>query len=359
MKHYKKSVINPYNNKQEIKILNAYAELQIPLDEVDFVFVKKNGVYEGTDSCKYPFKVIHYELGIPCRFHDFRDTHATKLIESGADIKAVSKRLGHRNIDFTYNIYVRVTQKMESETADKFEEICGTLQEESIMKNELPKTKIDERTGIEYRLEGDYYIPNLTLPKQETIILNKYGRMRLNYLKEHKKAEYSIMLLDGTLSAHLKEIQETAQNKVEQIINKLKAESDLTEEMKDTDILYWVGTMNAIKNQAEEIVFNELIYVQEECNINNLREVKDDLLKEWIEYREETIFAIMNEEDKKHEIRYDEITEKILKNVPKQNQKYVRQQLDVLDRNYMEYLDYWCEKYYRNGFADVIELFRM
>lgn len=129
------------------------------------------------------------------------------------------------------------------------------------MKNELPKTKIDERTGIEYRLEGDYYIPNLTLPKQETIILNKYGRMRLNYLKEHKKAEYSIMLLDGTLNAHLKEIQEKAQNKVEQIINKLKAESDLTEEMKDTDILYWVGTMNAIKNQAEEIVFNELIYV--------------------------------------------------------------------------------------------------
>lgn len=129
------------------------------------------------------------------------------------------------------------------------------------MKNELPKTKIDERTGIEYRLEGDYYIPNLILPKQETIILNKYGRMRLNYLKEHKKAEYSIMLLDGTLNAQLKEIQETAQNRVEQIINKLKAESDLTEEMKDTDILYWVGTMNAIKNQAEEIVFNELIYV--------------------------------------------------------------------------------------------------
>ena len=129
------------------------------------------------------------------------------------------------------------------------------------MKNELPKTKIDERTGIEYRLEGDYYIPNLTLPKQETIILNKYGRMRLNYLKEHKKAEYSIMLLDGTLNAHLKEIQGIAQNRIEQIINKLKAESDLTEEMKDTDILYWVGTMNAIKNQAEEIVFNELIYV--------------------------------------------------------------------------------------------------
>ena len=127
MKHYKKNVINPYNNKPEIKIVNAYAEIDVALPEVNFVFVKNNGVYEGTDSTKYPFKVIHYELGIPCRFHDFRDTHATKLIESGADIKAVSKRLGHRNIDITYNIYVRVTEKMENETANKFEEICKCL----------------------------------------------------------------------------------------------------------------------------------------------------------------------------------------------------------------------------------------
>ena len=127
MKHYKKNVINPYNNKPETKIVNAYAEIDVALPEVNFVFVKNNGVYEGTDSTKYPFKVIHYELGIPCRFHDFRDTHATKLIESGADIKAVSKRLGHRNIDITYNIYVRVTEKMENETANKFEEICKCL----------------------------------------------------------------------------------------------------------------------------------------------------------------------------------------------------------------------------------------
>ena len=74
------------------------------------------------------------------------------------------------------------------------------------MNNELPKTKIDEKTGIEYHLEGDYYIPNLVMPKQEKITLNKYGRMRLKYLKENKKAEYSIMLMDGTLNNHLKEI---------------------------------------------------------------------------------------------------------------------------------------------------------
>ena len=129
------------------------------------------------------------------------------------------------------------------------------------MNNELQKTNIDEKTGIEYHLEGDYYIPNLTMPNQEKITLNKYGRMRLNYLKEHKKAELSIMFMDMTLNKHLKEVQELAQTRVNELVEQLKAKSDLTEDMKNTDMLYWVGTMNAIKNQAEEIVLKELIYV--------------------------------------------------------------------------------------------------
>ena len=112
MKYYKKNVINPYNNKAEIKI---------SLPKVNFVFVKNNGVFEGTDTYKYLFKVIHYELGIPCRFHNFRDTHVTRLIEAGTDIKAVSKRLGHKNINITYDIYVRVTTKMKSDVVEKFE----------------------------------------------------------------------------------------------------------------------------------------------------------------------------------------------------------------------------------------------
>ena len=82
------------------------------------------------------------------------------------------------------------------------------------------------------------------MSKQEKIVLNKYGRMRLKYLKEYKKADYTIMLMDGTLNTHLKELQETADNRVQQIIRKLKAKSDLTEDMKNTDMLYWVGTMN-------------------------------------------------------------------------------------------------------------------
>ena len=126
---------------------------------------------------------------------------------------------------------------------------------------ELKERFIDERTEIEYVRQGDYYIPNLVLPKQKKIHLNKYGRMRLNYLKEHKEAEYTIMSMENTGINHVEEIQETATKRVDEIINKLKAQSNLTEDMKNTDMIYWVGTMNTIKQQAEEIILNELIYV--------------------------------------------------------------------------------------------------
>ncbi|MEI3394445.1 MAG: TnpV protein [Clostridia bacterium] len=76
---------------------------------------------------------------------------------------------------------------------------------------------------MEYRLEGDYYIPNLSMPKEEKITLNKYGRMRLKYLKEYKKADYTIMLMDGTLNTHLKELQETTDNRVQQLYQRVKS----------------------------------------------------------------------------------------------------------------------------------------
>ena len=126
---------------------------------------------------------------------------------------------------------------------------------------ELKENNIDNKYGIEYTKVGDYYMPNLVLEKEEKIILNKYGRLRLKFLKENKKAEYTIMFMNGTLNNHLKEIQETADNRAQQIISELKVKSDLTEDMKNTDMFYWVGTMNSIKAQAEEIVFSELIYV--------------------------------------------------------------------------------------------------
>lgn len=119
--YYEKEVLNEITNKVETKLLEAKAELEVPLPKAELVFVKENGLFLGTDSPKYAFKVIHYELGINSRFHDFRDTHATRLIENGADIKAVSKRLGHSNIRTTYDIYVKVTEKMEDDTVERFE----------------------------------------------------------------------------------------------------------------------------------------------------------------------------------------------------------------------------------------------
>ena len=126
---------------------------------------------------------------------------------------------------------------------------------------ELKKEITDEKTGISYTLVGDYYLPNLKLEQEEKVQLNKYGLLRLDYLKKHKKAELSIMFMDMTLNKHLKEVQELAQARVNELVEQLKSKSGLTEDMKNTDMLYWVGTMNAIKNQAEEIVLKELIYV--------------------------------------------------------------------------------------------------
>lgn len=119
----------------------------------------------------------------------------------------------------------------------------------------------ERKNKIEYHREGDYYLSNLVLAEQKKIQLNKYGRLRLEYLKNHKKAEYAILFMDNKLTDHLEEVQEITTKRVDEIIKSLKEQSNLTEEMKNTDQLYWVGMMNNFKNQAEEIVLKELIYV--------------------------------------------------------------------------------------------------
>ncbi len=125
---------------------------------------------------------------------------------------------------------------------------------------ENKENKIENKYGIEYTKQGDYYMPNLVLEK-EKIILNKYGKMRLKFLKENRKAEYTIMFMNGTLNKHLKEIQETAEKRIDIIIEQLKQQNNITEEVKNTDQLYWVSMMNNLKNTVEEIILNELIYV--------------------------------------------------------------------------------------------------
>lgn len=90
--------------------------------------------------------------------------------------------------------------------------------------------------------------------------------------------------------------------------------------------------------------------------MNNLREVNDDILKDWLLFREDEIASLKTDEAKKHWIYFDEISERILKNVPKENKVYVQEQLNELDDNFLDYLGYWNEKYYRTGFCDGMEL---
>lgn len=90
----------------------------------------------------------------------------------------------------------------------------------------------------------------------------------------------------------------------------------------------------------------------EVLDINNFREVSDDILKEWFDVRETTYLCYADKQDRKNELKFDDFKENILMNIPKQNNSYIDAQLDMLYDEFMRYLTYITEKYYRNGFCD-------
>ena len=115
---------------------------------------------------------------------------------------------------------------------------------------------------ITYHREGDYLIPNLYIEnnKNNNYSIGKYGRLRLNYLKEHKRVLYTELLLTGKLSKHLALIDKDAKKRVSDIVNKLAKAEGVNEDLKRTNQMEWVQAMNNIKNRAEEVVLSELIY---------------------------------------------------------------------------------------------------
>ena len=106
---------------------------------------------------------------------------------------------------------------------------------------------------------GDYDIPNLKLSEQPETSIGKYGRMRKSYLKEHRPILYNQLLMSEKLYPHLLEIDETAQSRLEQMMPQLAKEAGVTEELKACDPMRWVGLMNTLKAQVEEILYSELI----------------------------------------------------------------------------------------------------
>ena len=119
------------------------------------------------------------------------------------------------------------------------------------------------KDGLEYSLEyirsGDYFIPNLTLP-EETRPIGRWGRMHREYLKEHKPIQYNCLLLSGKLWTYLADLNEQAQDRLERMIDQMKAAEGITEALKASDPMAWVGAMNSIRNRAEEIILREMIY---------------------------------------------------------------------------------------------------
>ena len=113
---------------------------------------------------------------------------------------------------------------------------------------------------LTYTRSGDYLIPNLNLTAQPQAPLGKYGRMRRNYLKEHRPVLWNSLLLSETLYPHLREIDETANRRLEQMMPELMQSAGVTEALKASDPMTWVGLMNSLKAQAEETILAELIY---------------------------------------------------------------------------------------------------
>ena len=114
---------------------------------------------------------------------------------------------------------------------------------------------------LTYRHCGDYLLPELGLTDEEQRPLGKYGRMRLNYLKENRPGLFSSLLLSGKLMAHLHEIDETCNARLDLLIPRMQTAEGVTEELKATDQLEWVRRMNDIRHQAEKALLDELIYV--------------------------------------------------------------------------------------------------
>ena len=113
--------------------------------------------------------------------------------------------------------------------------------------------------NMEYVLVGDYYIPDLKLPNKERPI-GKYGRMHREYLKEHNPMMFNDLVLDGQLWTYLADLNEQVQERLSLIVEQMKVAEGVTEELKAGDQMAWVRAMNSIRNRAEEIVLNEIVY---------------------------------------------------------------------------------------------------
>ena len=124
----------------------------------------------------------------------------------------------------------------------------------------MEKYIYDNSNGLWYELHGDYYLPCLAIPEEEVHTIGIWGRKHLQYLREHRPIIYSDLVLSGKMYSYLADIDTQARNKLDLLVTQLAEKEGINEYLKAQDQLAWVRAMNNIRNRAEEIVLEELIY---------------------------------------------------------------------------------------------------
>ncbi len=128
-------------------------------------------------------------------------------------------------------------------------------------KQTLPREIFDSKNGLTYVLNGDYYIPMLEVPQDDRPI-GKYGRMRMQYLKEQHPGKYNSLILSGKLHDHLIKVNECCTRMKQMLVAENAKKQGVTEELKTRDQLAWVGMMNNIDSSVEEFILSEYVYDQ-------------------------------------------------------------------------------------------------
>ena len=124
----------------------------------------------------------------------------------------------------------------------------------------MDKYIYDEKNGLWYELQGDYYLPCLKLPKEESRHIGVWGQRHLRYLKQHRKVLYSELLISGKLNDYLADLNEQVEEMFSRLVKQLAEKEGLTEVLKAENQMLWVQKMNNIHNAAMEVVSNDLIY---------------------------------------------------------------------------------------------------
>ena len=116
------------------------------------------------------------------------------------------------------------------------------------------------KNGIKYELRGEQYYPMLEISEQTNYEIGKYGHLRLDFIKKHRRGTYTSLLTEGRLNEHLHNIDEQAHEQLNLHINQMAKRMGVTEELKASDPMRWVRLMNNIKSLAEEVVLKEVVY---------------------------------------------------------------------------------------------------